>query len=260
MLGRLARRRRERDRVADDARIDVDRRGRRLQVAQPVELEHAAQLGRGDERALDDRQLLVVLGVADEDLQHEAVDLRLGQRVRALRLDRVLRRHDEERLGTGCVSCAIVTWRSCITSSSADCTFAGARLISSASRKLQKTGPSSVSNVAGRRQEDARADEVGRDEVRRELDALEAPVEHLRGRLDRERLRQAGHALDQQVAAREQADEDALEHRVLARDHALDLEEGLLEQLALLAELGDVVAGVGGLLVTGDSLVADFQQ
>ena len=49
--------------------------------------------------------------------------------------------------GTGYVVCAIVTWCSCITSSSADCTFAGARLISSARRKLQKTGPSSVSNV-----------------------------------------------------------------------------------------------------------------
>ena len=49
--------------------------------------------------------------------------------------------------GTGMVSRPIVTWCSCITSSSADCTFAGARLISSASRKLQKTGPCSVSNV-----------------------------------------------------------------------------------------------------------------
>src|ERR671937_16590 len=47
--------------------------------------------------------------------------------------------------GTGYVLWPIVTCRSCITSRSADCTFAGARLISSASRKLQKTGPSSVS-------------------------------------------------------------------------------------------------------------------
>ena len=50
--------------------------------------------------------------------------------------------------GTAWVSLPIVTCRSCITSSSADCTFAGARLISSASRKLQKTGPSSVSKSA----------------------------------------------------------------------------------------------------------------
>ena len=49
--------------------------------------------------------------------------------------------------GTGCVVWPIVTCRSCITSSSADWTFAGARLISSASRKLQKTGPSSVSKL-----------------------------------------------------------------------------------------------------------------
>src|SRR4029453_16241380 len=40
----------------------------------------------------------------------------------------------------------MVTWRSCITSNNADWTLAGARLISSASRKLQDTGPSSVSN------------------------------------------------------------------------------------------------------------------
>ena len=82
--------------------------------------------------------------------------------------------------GTGYVVWPIVTWCSCITSSSADCTFAGARLISSASRKLQKTGPSSVSNDALARAVDARADEVGRDEVGRELDARERAAEHAR--------------------------------------------------------------------------------
>ncbi len=35
----------------------------------------------------------------------------------------------------------IVTWRSCMASSSADCTLAGARLISSASTMLAKSGP-----------------------------------------------------------------------------------------------------------------------
>ncbi len=48
--------------------------------------------------------------------------------------------------GTLCVSPAIVTWRSCITSSSALCTLAGARLISSASSRFAKTGPSTVEN------------------------------------------------------------------------------------------------------------------
>ncbi len=181
---------------------------------------------------MHDRELLVTPGIADEDLEHEAVDLRLGQRVRALGLDRVLRRHDEERVGHGNVSWPIVTWRSCITSSSADCTFAGARLISSASRKLQKTGPSSVSKRRAAGLEDPRADEVGGDEVGRELHAAEGAAEHGRGRLDRQRLREAGNALDQQVAAGDEAHEHALEHLVLPGDHALDLDERLLELLA----------------------------
>ena len=50
-------------------------------------------------------------------------------------------------------------------------------------------------------------------------------------RLDRERLREAGNALDQQVAAGEQAHEHALEHLLLARDHAPDLEQRLFEPL-----------------------------
>ena len=37
--------------------------------------------------------------VADLDHEHEAVDLRLGERVGPLLLDGVLRRHDDERLG-----------------------------------------------------------------------------------------------------------------------------------------------------------------
>jgi hypothetical protein len=43
--------------------------------------------------------------------------------------------------GSRWVVSPIVTWRSCIASSSADCTLAGARLISSASTRLANSGP-----------------------------------------------------------------------------------------------------------------------
>ena len=82
------------DGVADQGGIDEDGR---LQLAQLVERERLAQVRRGDELALHDGQLLVVLRVVDQDLEHEAVDLGLRQRVGALGLDRVLGRHDEER-------------------------------------------------------------------------------------------------------------------------------------------------------------------
>ncbi len=45
----------------------------------------------------DDRDLLVLVGIAERGPQREAVELRLGQRERPLLLDRVLRRDHEER-------------------------------------------------------------------------------------------------------------------------------------------------------------------
>ena len=50
----------------------------------------------------------------------------------------------------GAWSPSTVTWRSCIASSSAACVFGGARLISSARRRLAKTGPGRNSKSASR--------------------------------------------------------------------------------------------------------------
>ena len=93
-----------------------------------------------------------------------------GQRVDALGLDRVLRGEHEERVGqrTG-LAARWTRGARPSTSSSADCTFAGARLISSASTMFANIGPHSMSNVLARRPPDPRADDVGRDEVGREL-------------------------------------------------------------------------------------------
>jgi hypothetical protein len=88
-----------------------------------------------------DGALLLAGRVAHAHHQHEAVDLRLGQRVGALLLDRVLRRHHDEGLGQLEGRVADGDLRSCIASSSALCTLAGARLISSASTRFAKTGP-----------------------------------------------------------------------------------------------------------------------
>ena len=64
---------------------------------------------RGDDRfrldgeraghPVHDLPLLRLARIADLDHQHEAVDLRLGQRIGALLLDGVLRGHDHERVG-----------------------------------------------------------------------------------------------------------------------------------------------------------------
>ncbi len=90
------------------------------------------------------------------------------------------------------------------------------------------------------RVEDESADEVGRKEVRRELDARERRVEPARERLDGERLREAGHALEQEVSVGEQPDDEALDERVLADDHLADLrKEGADEERLLADALGE---------------------
>ena len=184
-----------------------------------------------DELALDDGELLVVLRVADQHLQHEAVDLRLRQRVRPLGLDRVLRRHHEERLGN---AVRVVADRDLSLLHHLE-----ERRLHLRGRAVDLVGEQ---EVAEDRPElgveralllavDPRADEVRGHEVGRELDARERPAEHAGRRLDRQRLREPGNALDEEVTLREEAHEHPLEHRVLPGDDAADLEERLLELL-----------------------------
>ncbi len=45
------------------------------------------------------------LGIVDDHVEHEPVELRLGQRIRPFLLDRVLRRQHEERLRRACAAC-----------------------------------------------------------------------------------------------------------------------------------------------------------
>ncbi len=55
----------------------------------------------------------------------------------------------------------------------------------------------------------------------------------LRDGLDGQRLGEAGHAFEQDVPAREQADEDALDHVLLADDDLADLVEDRVHEGAL---------------------------
>ncbi len=71
--------------------------------------------------------------------------------------------------------------------------------------------------------DDVRAGDVGGHQVRRELDALEVQAERLRDGAHHQRLRRAGQAGDQAMAADEQRDENLVEHFLLADDDLADL-------------------------------------
>jgi hypothetical protein len=120
--------------VGDD---DLADEGLGVENAGPVE--HGARLGVVPPGgAVED---VVELGVAHIELEHEAVELGLGEGVGALLLDRVLGREDEEGLRGARASRPTVTERSCIASSRADWVLGVARLISSARTIWAKIGP-----------------------------------------------------------------------------------------------------------------------
>src|SRR6202012_2671601 len=77
------------------------------------------------------------------------------------------------------------------------------------------------------------ADDVGGQKVRRELDSRELRRDRVTKRADGERLREAGHAFEQHVTAREQSDEDSLDHVRLADDDLRDFVLDPVDERAL---------------------------
>src|SRR6202011_1167825 len=73
----------------------------------------------------------------------------------------------------------------------------------------------------------ARADEVGRNEVGGELDSAGCAADHLGKGLDRDGLGETGYPFEQDVASGQQRDQQTLEQPVLTNDQALDLEQDL---------------------------------
>jgi thioredoxin reductase (NADPH) len=95
-------------------------------------------------------------------------------------------------------------------------------------------------------------DQVGGQQVGRELDAGEAQVQHLAQRLHGQGLGEAGDPLDQQMATAEEGHHHPLDQGLLADDDLADLVDRGLDLEGLLAdglvELGDVDLGHGSLL------------
>ena len=139
--------------------------------------------------------------------------------------------------GKGRVTPSTVTWRSSMASSSADWVFGVARLISSVRTTCAMTGPGRNSNSLGRLVEDGDASHVGGQQVRRELDALEAAAGRSCERAREHGLADAGDVLEQEVAAAEQRDEGEPRFLGFADDDAFDVVEQALGNDAGLFQL-----------------------
>ena len=131
------------------------------------------QVRRGRRHQIEDVALLRLCRIADIELEHETIELRLGKLIGAFLLERILRRENEERIGKriGLVAdrhlpflhrleqCALHFGRRAID-------FVG-------QDQVGKDRPELGREFAAARIVDQRADQVGRQKIGRELDALE---------------------------------------------------------------------------------------
>ena len=168
-----------------------------------------------------DFQNLPLLGarrITDLQFQHEAVNLRFGQRIRAFLLDGILRGEHEKRFVelVGLVA-------------DGDLFFLHGfeqRALHLGGRAVDFVGENEVGEdrafargeAAGLRIVNLRADDVGGQHVRRELQAREFHADARGHGFHGESLGQAGHAFEQDVAVGQQADDQPLGEILLADD------------------------------------------
>ena len=160
-------------------------------------------------------------GIADPQAQEEPVELRLGQRERALVLDRVLGGQDEERLRqwTGHALDRHLPLLHRLEQCRLGPGGGPVDLVHQQDVREDRAGHEPERHP-GRRGalEDARAGDVARQQVRRPLDPTEAESEGPRERPGEERLADPGHVLDQGVALGQQGDRQEPERLVRVHD------------------------------------------
>ena len=172
--------------------------------------------------ALQHGRLLRRLRVTQVNAQQEAIELRLGQRERAFILDRVLRRqHDERRRERP---------RHTLYGDLVFFHRLEQRRLSLGRRAVDLVGehhvghdrPSAELELARPLIVDRDTGHVRRQQIGRELDALERAARGARQTLGEHRFAHAGHVFDQQVPSRGESDDGLLGLGVLADQDLFD--------------------------------------
>ena len=197
-----------------------------LEVQDVLAGEHAARPHRLVRRRGGHHLHLVVLGqVGHDDVEHEARELRLRQRVGSLELDRVLRREHEERplervraaaRGDVVLLHRLEQGRLRLGRRAVD-------LVGQDDLREDRSADERELAVPARLLDDLGAGDVGRHQVRRELDPLEREVQHLGQGAHEQGLRQTRNARDQAVPAAHERRQHEVDRLVLADDHLAQL-------------------------------------
>ncbi len=209
--------------VVDDLLIHVEIGNGRARGENRGRLEHP--LDRNLPAAAHAHQhflFFVPVRIAHVHLEHEPIELGLRERVRPLAFDWILGGEDEKRLlerERGAADRHLLLLH-CLQQRGLHLGGRPVHLVGQDDVGEQRPLPDV--ELLGLLIVDHRADQIGRQQVGCELDARERGVDDLRQCLDRQRLCEAGNALEQDVAAGQQTDEEPLHHYVLAHQSAGD--------------------------------------
>ena len=166
---------------------------------------------------------LRLAGIIDLDEKHETVQLRFGQRVCPFLFNGVLRGQDEKRRGQGKKPARHRHAMLLHGLQKGGLRFGRRAVDFIRQDNVGEDGTFGENKGAPARLvgflEDVGAGDVGRHQVRRELNAVELQGHHLGQGIDHGGFGQAGHSHQQRVPSRQDADEQLLQHLVLTDDH-----------------------------------------
>ena len=214
-------------------RVGAHRRGDGHAARQGLHRQHGVAVGDGIDGGLrraggarHNVHQFFCRGIADVDLEEEAVELGFGQRVGAFQFDGVLRRQHEEglRQGVGRAAHADLALlhrfqQGGLRLRGGAVDFVGQQQVGEdRARWKRKRALAVVGDL-----EDVGADDVGGHQVGRELDAGEVELERGGEGAHEHRLAQAGQPFQQQVAVGQQGDERVAHHVALPDDDAARL-------------------------------------
>ena len=207
--------------------------------------------GRGRSSAMPGRRdqhlpLRLAVGIIDVDLQQEAVELRFGQRIGAFLLQRVLGRQHMKR-----------PRQRMVLAGDRDAALLHRlqqRRLRARARPVDLVGHQQLTEHRARDEaersppglaflEDLGAENIGRHQVGRALDALVVEPEDRAERLDEPGLGEPGDADQQGVSAAQQGDQGLLDHLALTEDDFADPLADEAQAPAQRFDLGDEICG-----------------
>lgn len=168
---------------------------------------------------VQDGDLLIALGQRDVELHQEAIELGFGQLIRALVFDGILGGRNDERIGQrtrgaidGDLTFLHGLQQCCLCLRRGPVDLVGEQQVGEyrASAELERRGACVVDQGAG---------DVARHEVGGELYTLEVEGQCGRECAHQKGFGDTGHTLQEHVAAAQQCDNQAADHRVLSDDH-----------------------------------------